>query len=346
MTALPALDSSQGPVLAATQMSKHFAASRGMRTIVGHRRVVHAVDDASIALAPGEIVAVVGESGSGKTTLGRLMSRLELPTSGSLQLDGKPVPVAGARSMRPFRRRVQVVFQDPYASLNAAHKVGYHLERPLVLHKIAQPGADARIKAIELLERVGLSPGSQFVDRFPQQLSGGQRQRVAIARALATSPKVIIADEPVASLDVSSRLSVLNLFASIARDGASLLYITHDIASARYFADRIVVMYAGQIIEQGPAEDVVSDPLHPYTRLLISSAPDPDRRNEGRRSPERSKEIASLITPPSGCRFHPRCPHAMDVCSRQAPSDSDPRPHRKVACWLHAEQPAEPRASA
>jgi len=252
------------------------------------------------------------------------------------------VRAGGTRALRPFRRRVQVVFQDPDASLNAAHKVGYHLQRPLLLHKIARSGADARTMAIELLERVGLSPGSQFIDRFPQQLSGGQRQRVAIARALAASPDVIIADEPVASLDVSSRLSVLNLFASIARDGASLLYITHDIASARYFADRIVVMYAGQIIEQGPAEDVVSDPLHPYTRLLISSAPDPDRRNEGRRSAERSKEIASLITPPAGCRFHPRCPHAMEVCSLQAPPDCTPHPHRNVACWLHADQHPPP----
>jgi peptide/nickel transport system ATP-binding protein len=239
-----------------------------------------------------------------------------------------------------------VVFQDPYASLNAAHKVGYHLERPLLLHKIARSGTEARSKALELLDRVGLSPARQFIDRFPQQLSGGQRQRVAIARALATGPEVIIADEPVASLDVSSRLAVLNLFASIARDGASLLYITHDIASARYFADRIVVMYAGEIIEQGTADDVVSDPLHPYTRLLISSAPDPARRNEDRRSTERSKELASLIAPPSGCRFHPRCPHAMDICSRQTPPVTDPQPQRKVACWLHVKQPAKPSASA
>jgi len=329
----------QVPVLAATGMRKHFTASRGVRSMVGARRVVHAVDDASVVLAPGEIVAVVGESGSGKTTLGRLMSRLELPTAGKLQLNGEDVPRGGARSLRAFRRRVQVVFQDPYASLNSAHKVGHHLERPLLLHKIARSDAQARELAIDLLDRVGLSPGAQFIDRYPQQLSGGQRQRVAIARALATGPQAIIADEPVASLDVSSRLAILNLFASIARDGASLLYITHDIASARYFADRIIVMYAGEIIEQGPAEDVVSQPLHPYTRLLIDSAPDPDRRHEGRRSAERAGEIASLITPPSGCRFHPRCPHAMPRCSEQAPPEFTPDPLRRVACWLHGEQP-------
>jgi peptide/nickel transport system ATP-binding protein len=325
-------------------MRKHFAAARGPRTMVGQRRVVHAVEDTSVVLAPGEIVAVVGESGSGKTTLGRLMSRLELPTSGSLQLNGQPVPTGGARSLRAFRRRVQVVFQDPYASLNAAHKVGYHLERPLLLHKIAPSRPAARAMATDLLERVGLKPGNQFIDRFPQQLSGGQRQRVAIARALATRPAAIIADEPVASLDVSSRLSILNLFASIARDGASLLYITHDIASARYFADRIMVMYAGQIVEQGAAEDVVSNPLHPYTRLLVDSAPDPDRRGEDRRSPARAEEIASLITPPSGCRFHPRCPHAMPICSQQEPPDFSPFPHRHAACWLHADQDIPPSA--
>jgi len=329
----------QVPVLAATDMRKHFAAGRSMRSIVGQRSVVHAVDDATLALDPGTIVAVVGESGSGKTTLGRLMSRLEVPTSGTLTLSGRSVPARGTRSLRAFRRRVQVVFQDPYASLNSAHTVGYHLQRPLILHGRVPARENARGAAIALLDRVGLTPGSEFIDRYPQQLSGGQRQRVAIARALATDPDVIIADEPVASLDVSSRLAILNLFASIARDGASLLYITHDIASARYFADVIVVMYAGQIIERGPAEDVVSDPSHPYTRLLIDSAPDPDRRDETRRRPARTEEIASLIKPPTGCRFHPRCPQAMAVCSAHEPSEFPTAPNRTAACWLHADHP-------
>lgn len=325
------------PVLVATDMRKHFAAGRSMRSIVGQRSVVHAVEDATLSLDPGTIVAVVGESGSGKTTLGRLMSRLEVPTSGNLTLNGQPVPTGGTRSLRAFRRRVQVVFQDPYASLNGAHTVGYHLKRPLVLHKRVPAGGNARSTAIGLLDRVGLRPGSEFIDRYPQQLSGGQRQRVAIARALATDPDVIIADEPVASLDVSSRLAILNLFAEIARDGASLLYITHDIASARYFADVIVVMYAGEIIERGPAEEVVSAPRHPYTRLLIDSAPDPDRRDEERRRAP-TEEIASLITPPSGCRFHPRCPQAMAVCSQQPPSEFPITPNRTAACWLHASE--------
>ena len=327
------------PALMAANMRKHFPVARSVRSLMSDRIVVHAVDEASLALAPGKIVAVVGESGSGKTTLGRLMSRLEVPTAGSLMLGGQPVPTRGTRALRAFRRQVQVVFQDPYASLNSAHTVGYHLQRPMLLHKLASSRKDARRAARDLLDRVGLAPGDEFIDRYPQQLSGGQRQRVAIARALATEPSVIIADEPVASLDVSSRLAILNLFASIARDGASLLYITHDIASARYFADDIIVMYAGQIIERGPAEDVVSAPKHPYTRLLIDSAPDPDRRADGRQAPARGEEIASLITPPAGCRFHPRCPLTMPVCSQETPAEFPIGTQRSAACWLHTDRP-------
>jgi peptide/nickel transport system ATP-binding protein len=208
--------------LAAVRISKIYPVSRGPRALVGKRRAVHALDEVSIALRPAEIVAVVGESGSGKTTIGRIMSRLERPDSGDLLLDGAPAPTGGAHLLRGFRKRVQVVFQDPYASLNTAHTVGYHLERPLLIHRVASSRRDARERAIEILERVHLSPGRSFVDRYPQQLSGGQRQRVAIARALAIEPTAIIADEPVASLDVSSRLSILNLFASIARDGGRL----------------------------------------------------------------------------------------------------------------------------
>ena len=342
---VPAEGSAGPPALEAAGMRKHFTLARGARAIGRPRRIVHAVDDVTVALSAGEIVAVVGESGSGKTTLGRLMARLEPPTSGSLRLAGQAVPSGGTRALRAFRRRVQVVFQDPYASLNTAHTVSYHIERPLLLHKIASSRAQAREMAITTLERVHLQPGAAFADRYPQQLSGGQRQRVAIARALATNPAVIVADEPVASLDVSSRLSILNLFAEIAHAGASLLYITHDIASARYFADRIIVMYAGNIVEQGPAEQVVSDPQHPYTRLLIDSAPDPERRDADRRTPERGEEIASLITPPPGCRFHPRCPHVMPVCSQQQPPQFAPSPGRSAGCWLHSDRETTPSST-
>jgi peptide/nickel transport system ATP-binding protein len=329
------------PVLSASGLTKLFAAGR-QRGRGGGRRFVRAVEDADLAMAPGEIVALVGESGSGKTTLGRLMTRLEVPTAGELRLNGQVVPRRGVSALRPFRKQVQVVFQDPYGSLNTMRTVGYHLIRPLLIHQIVSTRAQARPRAIELLDRVHLSPGDDFIDRHPGQLSGGQRQRVAIARALACNPQVVVADEPVASLDVSSRLSILNLFAEIARNGASILYITHDIASARYFADRVIVMYAGRIVEEGPSEEVVSSPLHPYTRLLIDSAPDPDRRNADRRLPARGEEVASLITPPSGCRFHPRCPHALPVCAQETPPVSTPSPHRSTACWLYAsDQPQQ-----
>ena len=327
------------PVLRASGLSKSFAVARERGR---GRRFVSAVQDADLSLAPGEIVAVVGESGSGKTTLGRMMTRLERPTSGEIRLNGEPVPRGGTAALRPFRKQVQVVFQDPYGSLNTRRTVGYHLVRPLLIHGIAATKAEARTRAVELLERVHLTPGEDYVDRHPGQLSGGQRQRVAIARALACNPQVVVADEPVASLDVSSRLSILNLFAEIAREGAAILYITHDIASARYFADRVVVMYAGTIVEEGPAEQVVADPKHPYTRLLIDSAPDPDRRDDDRLLPGRGEEVASLISPPSGCRFHPRCPSAMAICSQTAPSATSPAAHRSTACWLYPPQPLSP----
>ena len=332
-------DSGQRPVLRAVGLSKSFAVSGGRGR---GRRLVHAVNNADLSLVPGEIVAVVGESGSGKTTLGRMMTRLERPTHGEILLNGESVPRRGTAALRPFRKQVQVVFQDPYGSLNTMRTVGYHLVRPLLIHGIAASKAEARRRAVDLLERVHLTPGEDFVDRHPGQLSGGQRQRVAIARALACDPQVVVADEPVASLDVSSRLSILNLFAEIARDGAALLYITHDIASARYFADRIVVMYAGTIVEEGPAEQVVSAPLHPYTRLLIDSAPDPDRRDDDRRLPARGEEVASLISPPSGCRFHPRCPVSLPICSELSPTLASPVEHRSTACWLHFDPTSSP----
>ena len=333
----PGPESEDAPVLVGGDLVKHFpVGGRGRTRGARERRVVHAVEGATIELKRGEIVAVVGESGSGKTTLGRLLTRLEVPTEGSLTLHGKSVPLRGTRSLRPFRGQVQVVFQDPYASLNSMRTVGYHLERPLRIHAVASSRDDARVKALALLERVHLTPAEQFIDCHPAQLSGGQRQRVAIARALACGPIAIVADEPVASLDVSSRLGILNLFAEIARDGASLLYITHDIASARYFADRVVVMYAGRIVEQGPADDVVSDPKHPYTRLLIDSAPDPDRRKDRRPGgSSRTDEVASLIDPPEGCRFHPRCPHVMNRCSNETPPEVEISASRRTSCWLY-----------
>jgi peptide/nickel transport system ATP-binding protein len=293
---------------------------------------VHAVDDVSLALPPAHVTAVVGESGSGKSTLARLLARLVTPTSGTLLLNGKPVPARHRRTLA-YAKTVQMVLQDPFASLNPIHDVRYHLSRPFKVHGLARTGADLDEKIAALLERVALSPADAYLRKFPHELSGGQRQRVAIARALAVRPQVILADEPVSMLDVSSRLGVLNLLADLRdTERLAILYITHDIASARYLADDIVVMYAGQVVESGPALRVTDQPAHPYTQLLLSAAPDPDRTDEvalsGRGAPP------SAVTPPSGCRFRTRCPHAMAICAERVPPAFPAGDGHAGACWL------------
>ena len=298
---------------------------------------MHAVEDVSLTLATAQITAVVGESGSGKSTLARMLARLIKPTSGTLLLDGSPVPTGG-RGRRAYTRQVQLVLQDPFASLNPVHDVRYHLARPLQVHGLVEPGGSLDEAVTGLLERVALAPADQFLRKYPHELSGGQRQRVAIARALAVRPRVLLADEPVSMLDVSIRLGVLNLLGDLReRERLAILYITHDIASARYLADTIVVMYAGQVVESGPAEAVTDRPEHPYTQLLLSAAPDPDRAGPSGRPALGSRGAPpSLVTPPPGCRFHPRCPHAMAICADAAPPKFDVADGHQSACWLHA----------
>ncbi len=297
--------------------------------------MVHAVEDVSLGLPQSGITAVVGESGSGKSTLARLLARLITPTSGELLLDGHQVP-ASARGRRDYARDVQLVLQDPFSSLNPVHDVRYHLARPLQIHGLGgEPGGNLDAAITALLERVALTPAAQFLRKYPHELSGGQRQRVAIARALAVRPRVLLADEPVSMLDVSIRLGVLNLLGDLReQDKLGILYITHDIASARYLADVIMVMYAGQVVESGPASVVTDEPAHPYTQLLLSAAPDPDRAEPpallGRGSPP------SLVAPPGGCRFHPRCPYAMAVCADRTPPPAQVAAGHSSACWLHA----------
>ncbi|HEY2549008.1 MAG TPA: ABC transporter ATP-binding protein [Streptosporangiaceae bacterium] len=331
------------PVLEARHLTKHFAvrgrAGSGRRR-AGRTAAVHAVEDVSLTLAAGQVTAVVGESGSGKSTLARLLAALARPTSGQVLLDGRPV-ASGRAGRRAYAGQVQLVLQDPFSSLNPVHDVRYHLERPLRVHGLAGPGLDEKIEA--LLERVALSPAGDFLHAYPHELSGGQRQRVAIARALAVQPRVLLADEPVSMLDVSIRLGVLNLLAGLReREGLGILYITHDIASARYLADTISVMYAGQVVESGPAALVTDEPSHPYTRLLLSAAPDPHRVTapslRGRGAPP------DLVSPPAGCRFHPRCPHAMPVCEQQAPPAFPAAPGQLSACWLLSGQDGHQQA--
>jgi peptide/nickel transport system ATP-binding protein len=292
---------------------------------------VHAVDDISLALGAGQITALVGESGSGKSTLTRLLAGLITPTSGDLLLGGHAVP--RTRRRLDYAKTVQMVLQDPFASLNPIHDVHYHVSRPFKVHGLARSGTDLDDKIAAVLDRVSLTPADAFMRKYPHELSGGQRQRVAIARALAVQPRVLLADEPVSMLDVSIRLGVLNLLADLRdREQLAILYITHDIASARYLADTIVVMYAGQVVESGPAVQVTDSPAHPYTQLLLSAAPDPERvapvTLRGAGAPP------SALAPPSGCRFRLRCPHAMAICAEQTPPAFPASNGHLSACWL------------
>jgi peptide/nickel transport system ATP-binding protein len=342
------------PILEAVHLKKDFP----LRTLrlFGPTRAVHAVEDTSLTLYPGKATALVGESGSGKTTVARLLGRLYELTSGEIRFQGVPV-AKGQRAVRTYRRQVQYIFQDPFSSLNPVHSIRYHLGRSLHLLGNIHSADEERQQIVALLERVNLTPAEQFIDKFPHQLSGGQRQRIAIARALAVRPSVILADEPVSMLDVSIRLDVLNLLLRLKEeDGLAFLFITHDIASARYFAEETLVMYAGQMVEGGPTEEVIQHPQHPYTQLLLSAAPDPDTMghrqaakaavdmgngteaqvNAGEATPYARGEPPSLINPPSGCRFHPRCPYAMPVCSQSRPARTDLGNGHWTHCFLYS----------
>ncbi|WP_104086232.1 ABC transporter ATP-binding protein [Arthrobacter sp. GMC3] len=335
---LPPRRSGEQPVLEAVNLKINFPVGGGL----GKNQVVHALDAASVALTPGKITAVVGESGSGKTTLARLFARMYQPTSGTILLD--EVPVDSKKLGRDYNRAVQMVFQDPFGSLNSMKTVRHHLQRPLLIHGHAKRGQAVEQRIHELLEKVKLTPTIDFIDKMPHQLSGGQRQRVSIARALAVEPRVLLADEPISMLDVSMRLDILNLLIELRDvDQLAILYITHDIASARYLADDIHVMYAGQIVESGSAQEVINGPRHPYTRELIGAVPDPDKLRENNLRSSHAERPApgeppNLITPPSGCRFTPRCPFATAACSEAFPSATEIGDRHQVACYWVANQ--------
>ncbi|WP_049580532.1 ABC transporter ATP-binding protein [Streptomyces sp. SBT349] len=354
-------------VLEARDLSKHFRVRRTLRSFADRDRpVVHAVDDVSLRLRRGTVTAVVGESGSGKSTIARLLAQLYPATSGELRLSGKPVRAPKGRAFRAYCRQVQLIFQDPFGSLNPTHTVRYHLTRALRIHgRAGRTSAELDQALADLLTRVHLTPPERYLPSFPHELSGGQRQRVAIARAMAADPKVLLADEPVSMLDVSIRLGILNLLRDLKeRLNLAILYITHDIASARYFADETLVMYAGRMVEGGDSETVTQRPAHPYTQLLIGSAPDPDRiaasgagsgtgaaeGADATEGEEHGGEPPSLISPPSGCRFHPRCPMAMERCRTDVPPRFDLAGGQWAACWLYdgtsEERPAPQEASA
>ena len=331
------VQTSESPVLAVKGLQKFFPVHQGPRRAQSVRRVVRAVDGVSLELFAGKVTALVGESGSGKSTIGRVLSQLYRATGGTIFLNGRKVKIRRRSSHREYVRQVQIVLQDPFSSLNPLHTVGYHLARPLRIHGFARRAKDVEAGIEKLLTDVHLTPADQFVSKYPHELSGGQRQRIAVARALAARPTVILADEPVSMLDVSTRLGVLNLLRGLATDrNLALLYITHDIASARYFADTTLVMYAGQLIEGGPSEQVALTPAHPYTQLLRESAPNPEK--ESISEVVSTGEPPSLIDPPRGCRFHPRCPHVMPICSEETPPELSVDGGRWARCWLYSER--------
>ena len=277
---------------------------------------VHAVDGVSFNIQQGEIFGLVGESGSGKTTLGRAVVRLLEPTAGHLVLNGRDITHLSESQIRPLRRQMQIIFQDPHASLNPAMTIGQAITHPLKIHGIAKTKTPDEVKStvLQVMREVGLSPEDQIYSKYPGDLSGGQKQRAAIARALILRPRLIVADEPVAMLDMSIRAKILELLLNLKRKfDLTYIFITHDLATAKFVCDRIAIMYLGRIVEAGPVDRIFSDPKHPYTRALLNAIPIPDPRRRGPKTLPKG-EVPDAVYPPAGCRFHPRCPEVLATC--------------------------------
>jgi peptide/nickel transport system ATP-binding protein len=329
------------PLLEARGLTKHFRVGG-----ILSRHMLHAVDQVDLVIRPREIVAIVGESGSGKSTVARLLAGVYRPTAGEIFHHGRPLSQRRSRrAMLAYRSRVQMVFQDPYSSLNPIYPASHGIMRALKLHR-KQLGRQARRQeALRILESVGLTPSRELIRKYPHELSGGQRQRFGFAQALASRPETILADEPVSMLDVSIRLGVLNVMTELRRqEGVSFLYITHDIASARYIADRIMVMYAGQVAESGPVEDVLSAPKHPYTQLLLSAVPDPTAELD--LTAVDKGEPPRVVNPGEGCRFRWRCPYRVAICDEVTPELLPVGPAHLAACHVATGVTAEQQAAA
>ena len=317
------------PLVRVQNLCKWFDAGKSQ---IGKKDILMAVDDVSFSIEKGEVMGLVGESGCGKTTCGKTILRILDPSSGRIFFDGTDITDLSVKQMEPFRRRMMVIYQDPFGSLDPRMTIGKTIAEPMIVHRTV-PKQKRREYVVELMKKVGLNPDQ--TDLYPHEFSGGQRQRIGIARALATSPDFIVADESVSALDVSIQAQIINLLQDLQRElGNTLLFIAHDLSVIKHISDRVAVMYLGKIVETAPKKSLFDDPKHPYTQALLSAipVPNPKLRKKGRIL---MGDVPSPINPPSGCRFHPRCPERMQICDREQPEIIEASPGHFVSCWLY-----------